>query len=298
MVHLSEETRNTIDAINYDDNLLVISSLKGFYYPVKSQGFAIKYVMDGMERYTLNGCRFPVGAGKYLLSNGVSEGHVEIEDRHFVTGICINIVPELLAEVAASQCRPDTAFTDAELGQFFSTGLFLEQQYDAASTHLGAILRRLHKAVLHNEVSREAVNKEFFYTLSEQIIADQIPVFKQLQAIPSIKSVTKKDLYKRVSRGKELIDELFCHSLTVEALAIEACMSEYHFFRLFKSVFGQTPNQYIIQKRLQYAYLLLQKERASVSEAAFESGFSDIYAFSKSFKKHFGYSPSKAFKLV
>ncbi|WP_428664036.1 helix-turn-helix transcriptional regulator [Runella sp.] len=298
MVHLSEETRNTIDSIKYDDNLLVVSSLKGFYYPVKSQGFAIKYVMDGVERYTLNGCQFPVGAGKYLLSNGVSEGHVEIEENQYVTGICVNIVPELLAEVVASQCRPDTAFMDASLGQFFSTGLFLEQQYDAASTHLGAILRRLHNAVLRNEVSREVVNKEFFYTLSEQIIVDQIPVFRQLQAIPSIKPITKKDLYKRVSRGKELIDELFCHPLTVEAVAKEACMSEYHFFRLFKSVFGQTPNQYMIQKRLHYAFTLLQKDRTSVSEAAFASGFSDIFAFSKSFKKHFGYSPSKAFKLV
>lgn len=295
MVHLSEATQNTLESIRYDDNVLVLSSLKEFYYPIKSQGFAIKYVMDGVERYTLNGSQFPVGPGKYLLSNGAGEGHVEIDERRFVTGICINIVPELLAEIVASRCRPDTAFTDEALGQFFSTSLFLEQQYDAAATHLGAVLCDLHHAILQNDLSREIVNEEFFYTLSEQIIADQTPVFKKLQAIPSIKAVTKKDLYRRVYRGKELIDALFCHPLTVEAIAKEACMSEYHFFRLFKSVFGQSPNQYMIQKRLQYAHTLLQKERASVSVAAIESGFSDIYAFSKSFKKHFGYSPSKAF---
>lgn len=284
---------NTIDSIKYDDNLLVLSSLKGFYHPIKSQGFAIKYVMEGVERYTLNGCHFPVETGKYLLSNGVSEGYVEIEDSQYVTGICVNIVPELLAEVVASRCRPDTTFTDDSLGQFFSTGLFLEKQYDAASTHLGTILHRLHNAVLQNEVSREAINKELFYTLSEQIIADQTPVFRQLQAIPSIKTATKKDLYRRVSRGKELIDELFCQPLTVEAIAKEACMSEYHFFRLFKSVFGKTPHQYMIQKRLQYAYTLLQTQQASVSVAAVESGFADIYAFSKSFKKYFGCAPSR-----
>lgn len=284
---------NTIDSIKYDDNLLVLSSLKGFYHPIKSQGFAIKYVMEGVERYTLNGCYFPVETGKYLLSNGVSEGHVEIEESKYVTGICINIVPELLAEVVASRCRPDTTFTDDSLGQFFSTGLFLEKQYDAASTHLGTILRRLHNAVLQNEVSREAINKELFYTLSEQIIADQTPIFKQLQAIPSIKPATKKDLYRRVWKGKELIDELFCHPLTIETVAKEACMSEYHFFRLFKSIVGQTPHQYMIQKRLQYAYTLLQTQQTSASMAAVESGFSDIYAFSKSFKKHFGYAPSR-----
>ena len=115
---------NTIVSIKYDDNLLVLSSLKGFYHPIKLQGFAIKYVMDGVERYTLNGCHFPVETGKYLLSNGVSEGYVEIEDSQYVTGICVNIVPELLAEVVASGCRPDTTITDDPLGQVFSTGLF------------------------------------------------------------------------------------------------------------------------------------------------------------------------------
>ncbi len=58
--------------------------------------------------------------------------------------------------------------------RFLVRGCFLEKQYDAASTHLGTILRRLHNAILQNEVSREAINKELFYTLSEQIIADQI----------------------------------------------------------------------------------------------------------------------------
>jgi AraC family transcriptional regulator len=37
---------------------------------------------------------------------------------------------------------------------------------------------------------------------------------------------------------------------------------------------------------------LLERDKYSVSEAAYAAGYSDIFAFSKAFKKHFGYSPS------
>ena len=292
MYQLLTENLNAIDSIKHNDNSIVLSSLREFYQPVRSQGFAIKYVIDGVERYTLNGSQYPIETGKYLLTNCANEGHVEIESRNHVKGICINIVPEMLAEVVASISRPDTAFTDVALGQFFSSALFLENCYDANQTKLGEMLLRLQRAIQNDTYQHKDFSTAFFYTISEQIVADQIPIFKQLQAIPSIKSVTKKELYKRVLRGKEYMDASFANPLTIKLVATEACMSEYHFFRLFKAIFKQTPNQYIIEKRLKYAKALLQKDRTAVSSAAVEAGFSDIYSFSKAFKSYFGYSPS------
>jgi AraC-like DNA-binding protein len=139
-------------------------------------------------------------------------------------------------------------------------------------------------------------NIEFFYACSEKIIADQIPIFKQLQSIPTVKATTKKELYRRISKGKEFIDAYFLSPLTVGTVAKAACMSEYHFFRIFKSVFNLSPNQYLIQKRLEYGLSILQQDKNSVSIAAIEAGFSDIHAFSKAFKMHFGYSPSAVMK--
>lgn len=296
MYQLLTENHSAISAIKHNDNTIILSSLREFYQPVRSQGFAIKYVIDGIERYTLNGSRYPIETGKYLLTNCANEGHVEIESRQHVKGICINIVPEMLAEVVASISRPDTAFADVALGQFFSSALFLEHCYHANQTNLGKSLLDLQRAIQNNTYQQEDFGPAFFYSISEQIVADQIPVFRQLQGIQSIKSDTKKDLYKRVLRGKEFIDASFAKSMTIRTIAQEASMSEYHFFRLFKVVFGQTPNQYLIERRLKYAQTLLQKDRTAVSTVAIEAGFADIYSFSKAFKSYFGYSPSYLLK--
>lgn len=292
MHQLLNNEDNIFDTVQLNKNLVVFSALKEFYHTVKSQGFAIRYVVDGTEHYHLNGHDYPVRAGQYLLSNATSEGHIEVEGSKRVNGICLNIMPELLADVAATIRRPDTAYVDMDLGLFFSSNLFLENIYDIHQTHLGKCLFDINTSLQKEPLHQKDLNIEFFYLICEKIIADQTPVFKQLQTIPSIKVATKKDLLRRILKAKDYIDGVFIEPLTIERVAKEVCLSEYHFFRLFKSVWGLSPHQYILKKRLEYAQNILKHDKNAVSFAAYESGFVDIHAFSKAFKKHFGYAPS------
>lgn len=281
--------------VQQQQNKVVFSSLSEYYEPVAATGFSIKYVLNGTEVYTLNNEQFCVGAGSYLLSNTYKEGHVEIESSKNVKGICVTIAPEILKEAVASYRRPDTFFPDAELGVFFTTPQFLDAQYDAGKTKLGITLNQLAAVASGNEINASSFTMEFFYTLSEKIIQDHLPVFKQLQSVPSIKASTKKELYKNLHRGREFIDAAFTSPLNIEMVAQQACMSEYHFFRLFKKLMGITPHQYIIHKRLELGHLLLT-EQLPVSDAAVQCGFTDIFSFSRAFKNHFGFPPSALHK--
>jgi len=146
----------------HKDNLLVFSSLKEFYHPVKSHGFSIKYVVEGTEKYTMNGQSFDVRVGEYLLSNMTSIGQVEIESSKHVKGICVSIEPNILAEVVSSLYHPDTAYSDLALGQYFSSSLFLENKYQGCQTNLGHSLERLGKNVQTGNFNKEDLNKEFF----------------------------------------------------------------------------------------------------------------------------------------
>ena len=81
--------------------------------------------------------------------------------------------------------------------------------------------------------------------------------------------------------------------LAVADLAAAAEMSEVYLRRLFKAVCGVSPNEYIINLRLNRAKELLRSGACNVSEAATLSGFGDVYHFSRLFKRETGVSPSE-----
>lgn len=259
---------------------------------MSSRCFAIKFVCDGTERYTISNKSYKVTSGSYLLLNGEKEGRVLIDSNQYVRGMCLNVSNELIAEIVSTIRTPDTAVSDPELAAFFYTDRFLENQYQASHTHLGVKLQEISRQIHTRSFSSDQINQELFYQLAEALVADQVTVFKQLQAVPTVKSATKRDLCRQVLRGKEFIDSQFSEMLTIGQIAAVAGMSEYHFFRLFKQVVGFTPYQYILSKRMQAASELLRADH-SVSDTAVITGFSDIHTFSKAFKKHFGIPPAR-----
>lgn len=277
-------------------NLVVFSKLKEIHANLSFRGFSIKYAFEGEETYTINGTKFKVGAGQYLLANNFAEGNVQIESKNPVKGICIDFDANLVAEAAASFSRPDTPIPDLSLDKFFTTPAFLENQYVAKNTKIGALLMELEKVISPAPFVQHQFTEDLYLNLAERIVEDYKPIIPQLNAVPGIKLATKKDLYRRLIFGKLFIDEHFSEPLNIDDMAKEIGMSKFHFFRLFKQVFNQSPYQYLLQKRLRYAVVLLKKGNTSISEIAMETGFSDIYAFSKAFKNTYGVSPSNFIK--
>jgi AraC-like DNA-binding protein len=60
-----------------------------------------------------------------------------------------------------------------------------------------------------------------------------------------------------------------------------------------KSLTGSTPNNLIKSIRLKKAYKLISEDGFRVSEAAYQTGFSDPNYFTTCFKKEFGENPSQ-----
>lgn len=80
-------------------------------------------------------------------------------------------------------------------------------------------------------------------------------------------------------------------SIKVSELAEMCSISDTYFRKIFKTLYGVSPQQYIINLRLEFASHLLQSGFYSVSEVAEKSGFNDSKYFSKLFKGHFNCSP-------
>lgn len=90
-----------------------------------------------------------------------------------------------------------------------------------------------------------------------------------------------------------LIDEAPGKDFRVDDLARTNGYSLEHFCRIFKKTKGISPNQYIVQSRLEFAKSLLLTSSMTVSEIAAVSGYNDVYFFSRQFSEKNGLPPSK-----
>jgi AraC-like DNA-binding protein len=68
-------------------------------------------------------------------------------------------------------------------------------------------------------------------------------------------------------------------------------MSPYHFIRLFKSVFGETPKQCQLDARLEKAKHLLLMTDSSITNISLDAGFSSMGTFSYVFARRVGLAP-------
>mgnify|MGYP005769644073 FL=1 len=95
-----------------------------------------------------------------------------------------------------------------------------------------------------------------------------------------------------VEKIKRYIVEHFNEKLTVQSLAEIARINPVYCGALFKKQEGCTVSEYINRVRINKAASLLGTGEYTVSEAAYKTGFSDIYHFSNCFKRFVGMSPS------
>jgi transcriptional regulator GlxA family with amidase domain len=80
-------------------------------------------------------------------------------------------------------------------------------------------------------------------------------------------------------------------AVDLQSAARRAGLGAFHFLRLFSSVVGATPHQYLLRARLRRAARLLSEEELSITEVAFEAGFGDLSNFVRTFRRAAGVSP-------
>jgi transcriptional regulator GlxA family with amidase domain len=79
--------------------------------------------------------------------------------------------------------------------------------------------------------------------------------------------------------------------LSLELLARRACMCPNRFSKVFKSVFGQAPTDFVANLRLNEARRRLSKQHKALRAVAESVGFSNPRVFQRAFERRFGVRP-------
>ena len=102
---------------------------------------------------------------------------------------------------------------------------------------------------------------------------------------------------QKLRRIEQPVDFLKKHyadpDFKISHLAQIANISEKHFRRIFFDIYKKTPYTFLHELRINKAEILLLNTPNNISDIALQCGFSDVYSFSHSFKKHKGISPSE-----
>lgn len=97
---------------------------------------------------------------------------------------------------------------------------------------------------------------------------------------------------RRLSRAKDFMVDAHSEPIGLSEIADKANLSPYHFLRLYKQTFGETPHHYLSRVRLERAKTLLKTSDLSVSEVCLEVGFESLSSFSAWFLREVGLPPS------
>lgn len=92
---------------------------------------------------------------------------------------------------------------------------------------------------------------------------------------------------------KKYIDVRYASDLNLDMLAAAAHTNKYYLVHSFKKAFGISPIDYLIEKRISVAKILLETTKYSVSEIAKIVGYNSQSHFCITFKKRTGITPSK-----
>jgi AraC-like DNA-binding protein len=286
------EYRGIVIGSVWNENKAAFSKLQDFSRVAEtaSDVVGIKYVIKGCENYTLHRKTYQVKDGCFFLVHANQQLEIQIGTRESATGLCFNIEKTLLNDVYSNYTASDHFLLDQP--QLSTPDLhFPETVYrpgDPLSQYLATLKDRLDPFSGELLVEKE----QLYYDLAKHLLQAQSVIRKQTLQIKANKKSTREELFKRVHEAKSMMDDSLLPSMEIAELAAAVALSEFHFFRIFKQVYGITPHQYQIRQRLCRARMQI-KRGTLITEVAEANGFADIYTFSKAFKRAFGVSPGK-----
>lgn len=101
------------------------------------------------------------------------------------------------------------------------------------------------------------------------------------------------DYIQRINRAIDYIELNLGNPIHLDKLSDIACLSKYHFHRVFSSFTNESLYSFVIRLRIERAAALLLTQNKSITEIAFSCGFNDSASFSRDFKNHFKISATE-----
>jgi AraC-like DNA-binding protein len=142
------------------------------------------------------------------------------------------------------------------------------------------------RTMLHEFQNRKEGYDSILRAYLNQLIVQLSRVYKE-------KMVNVQDNLFKFAELAAFIEQNYNKNLTVSELSQRLGFSERHFSRIFTSVYGTSPIEYVMKLRLDHSRELLKNKKLNITDVAIHCGFEDSNYFTRQFKKYYGITPSQ-----
>ncbi len=283
-----------------DSQLLSINSAEGFFF-FRIQTFHLAEIprhalrrLSGSHAHNVFHIVFYTADGdrNSILLNG--------EETESLPGMLVMTSPGDLHSFQ-TQMHGETVYHELTFSLENSSGVFCGD-WNQLMTYYSGVDNVLIPAVTLLNDSKMTVLDQHFRQLSilfKNLSGSMLPVFKGVMSMFEF-------LYSEVFMGKDLarqdnvldkvksfIEKHFNENLNLKDLGQRFFMSPEHLCRKFKEAYGISPLKYAVELKISTAKNMLLHSEQSIKEISDRLGFSDVYAFSQSFKKNTEIPPGK-----
>jgi len=239
-------------------------------HPGWHSGYELSYFESGCAEYRINNKNLMVPTGSVVLVPAFMEHQSDIQ-----------------GELAARTCWIDAAVVK-ELAKLFSAhqpswDINQPEILTSPSSKLINMMQMIIEEAQGDGFAQNLVLHALTEAMVIEILRHKSPPRSELANFRS----------PQINTVLDYIETCFTEPITIEDLARIAGMSRFHFSRCFKDETGQSPYQYLLNKRINQAAVLLRGKRCNITEAALSVGLNDIGRFSRLFRKKYGCSPSQ-----
>jgi len=252
---------------------------------------SIKCSMKGAENHFTSDGNYNVTSGNYLILNEGQECTSEIDSTENVETFSIYFERSFANSALKEIITPGDKLLNISFNPDNQPVQFFEKLYSHNSV-LSPSIMKLRLASKVNFDDRQWIDEQFYEVLEKLLVVHR-ELYKEIEKLPPLKFSTKTELYRRVHKAKEFIDSNFTDNISLELIARQACLSQFHFLRTFKSVFKKTPHQYLTDRRLEKITYELRRTDIPITEICLGSGFESPGTFSWMFRKKYGISPEE-----
>lgn len=252
-------------------NAVLSASETEVEYIPYTQRLSIKACWGGTERYFIDNRALSVDDDNYLIFNDRRTYASTIHSVRPVRTFSIFFRPGFAEEVLGGMLTPQDRILD-RCGEPQRKSVEFAEHLRTHDRIVTPVLRYIAFHVQQG-VDDEAWYEEQLSFLLERMLSSHRLSTRAIQSLPASRSSKRLELYRRLGWGRDFIHSNYQRQITIDDMAAAACLSKYHFIRLFHALDGVTPYRYLQRKRVAAAQRLLSTTKLSHVEIAEQVGF-------------------------